>query len=73
MGLCVAGYDLLRVIHGTQSEYYFKNHDWFIKWLGMVNHQYLAYYLDLSPGLPGPGGRPPPAPAGGGGALGRRQ
>jgi len=38
MGICIAGYDFLRVIHGIQSEYYFRNPDWFKKCLGMDVH-----------------------------------
>jgi hypothetical protein len=60
MSICIAGYALLRVIHGIHSEYYFRNPDWYIKWLGMVDHQYLFFHLDLKTPLPSSLATPPP-------------
>jgi hypothetical protein len=60
MGICIAGYDFCELSMASSPKYYFRNPDWYIKWFGMVDHQYLAYYLDLRTPLPFPVATPPP-------------
>ncbi len=42
---CIARYALSRVIHRIQSEIYFGNPDWYLKWLGTVTGRPLSKEL----------------------------